>query len=1082
VTLVLVTGSAGVGKSTLLREMVLRVSSGVDVAIHARNCTANDIAARVADAMSVGFTAADDESRAAAGRELLARRVAELPGRVRARPLIVVDSLDEARQHARAVARFLRVLSADGGADVVVAVRTGHGDLTRLLRPASTVDLDSDAFFDPADVRDFIDRVIAGEAPGLSTAQRAAAVSAIVVAAGRNFLIAGLLALARASTPHERWDPGTMPANVADAMRLFIDRLPDPERAWSMLLPPAMAEGEGWPVSLWAPAVSALSGRRCTAEEIELFRTSAVEYLIEQESHGADTAVRPYHDALGATVLLERAQGRAGRAAGETIVQHRDHGLLTGVLLDHLAHHGLAQAAGYVRHHLPAHALRGGRLAELLDDPAVVCLLDPGRLHAALAQDAELRDSPLGRCHALTVHLLGDDPDDNAALLHLAALYQGHRELATRIAAAHPGMPFNVLGVAARSFAATAATNGHSDWVTAVCAFPHGGSWRIASASADQTVKLWDPASPAHTARDTLYGHTDCVRDVTWFDDAGTDMLASAGDDCTLRVWRASGDRMELWRTLVGHTDWVRAVRAYAGPEGWRLASASDDGTVRLWAVDGSDQPLRTFTGHRGWVIALALVRTDAGWRMISGGVDQTIRVWDPDADQEEPLVVCCGHTDCVRAITTLAAPDGWQIVSAGDDRKVRFWNLATGEQLRQLPEHPRSIRALSLLPGHVLTGSMDQRVRMWPLSDTGDQPQRTFVGHNDWVRSITTWCADGTARMATGSDDGTVRVWDTAGAGASHVFRQDTSWIRAVCTLHTDGGPLLAAGGTDHAVRLLRLSAGELSTVTVLAGHDNWVRSLAALRRPDGWRLISAGDDGQVHLWNPSAPGAPERTFSGHDGPVRAVHVFDTPDGPRLASVGDDRMIHLWRADTGDALWASPAHDDWIRCVTTYRTPNGTRLVTGGDDRVIRVWDIDDDRPPRPVAELAGHTNSVRGVCVATYRDAPMLASTSDDGTLRLWDPEANGRPRHSIEAHKASGLAVTLLDSASGARLATASADQTVKVWDLDGCRRTTIPTMTPTFAVAPVGTDTMVVGNQRGVLLLRLPAGHRPRRSAG
>jgi WD40 repeat protein len=54
--------------------------------------------------------------------------------------------------------------------------------------------------------------------------------------------------------------------------------------------------------------------------------------------------------------------------------------------------------------------------------------------------------------------------------------------------------------------------------------------------------------------------------------------LASASTDRTVRLWDAASGRQTA--TLEGHTDWVNAV-AFS-PDAHRLASASTDRTVRL--------------------------------------------------------------------------------------------------------------------------------------------------------------------------------------------------------------------------------------------------------------------------------------------------------------------------------------------------------------------------------------------------------------------------------------------------------------------------------------------------------------------
>jgi WD40 repeat protein len=114
--------------------------------------------------------------------------------------------------------------------------------------------------------------------------------------------------------------------------------------------------------------------------------------------------------------------------------------------------------------------------------------------------------------------------------------------------------------------------------VTAVAWSPEGS--RLASASDDRTVVLWDPVTGDRLS--TLTGHTRAVNAVAWSPEGSR--LASASDDRTVVLWDpVSGAQLS---TI---TDPISAVTAVAWSSGGtRLASTSGRGTI--WVFD-SDCP-----------------------------------------------------------------------------------------------------------------------------------------------------------------------------------------------------------------------------------------------------------------------------------------------------------------------------------------------------------------------------------------------------------------------------------------------------------------------------------------------------------
>ncbi|MBI3467049.1 MAG: serine/threonine protein kinase, partial [Planctomycetes bacterium] len=132
---------------------------------------------------------------------------------------------------------------------------------------------------------------------------------------------------------------------------------------------------------------------------------------------------------------------------------------------------------------------------------------------------------------------------------------------------------------------------GHAGWVTSVAFSPDGQ--RLASASSDRTVKVWDTATGQESL--PLNGHTDQVLGVAFSPDG--QRLASASVDKTVKVWDTATGRESL--TLNGHANTVTSV-AFS-PDGKRLASASWDRTVKVWEAATGQESL-TLKGHANFL------------------------------------------------------------------------------------------------------------------------------------------------------------------------------------------------------------------------------------------------------------------------------------------------------------------------------------------------------------------------------------------------------------------------------------------------------------------------------------------------
>jgi WD40 repeat protein len=667
------------------------------------------------------------------------------------------------------------------------------------------------------------------------------------------------------------------------------------------------------------------------------------------------------HDVLRA-YLREQTRQRCGELDHALIEAHR------GLVTDEggtSAWWQLPAGETYLWTRLPTH-LRGAGLEQELR----ACVHHPGWLvgklehagPAGLEADLALSDDPLSRAlgtavrrnahvleplqppgslaATLATRLPGEGPTAAIAEQLVAGLTGPHLRAITTL----PDLPDPTL---------SPVPTGHTSGVPVLGVAPDG-SW-LASASDDETVRIWDPltGSPRHT----LTGHTGRVSALGVAPDGS--WLASVGWDGTVRIWDPLTG--SLRHTLTGHTRPVGAL-GVASDGSW-LASVGWGGEVRIWdPVTGSLR--HTLTGHIGAVWALG-VASDGSW-LASAGWGGEVRIWDPVTGSLRHTLT--GHIGEV--MTLGVVPDGSWLASAGWDGTVRIWDPLTGS-LRHTPTgHHSRVLALGVAPdgSWLASAGWDGTVRIWdPL--TGSL-RHTLTGHAHPVGALGV-ASDG-SWLASAGWGGEVRIWDPVTGSLRHTL---TGHIGAVWALGVaPDGYWLASASDDGTVRLWDPVTG--SPRHTLTDHTRPVRELGVAS--DGSWLASASLDGEVRIWDP-VTGIARHTLTGHIGAVRALGV--APDGSWLASAGWDGEVRLWDPVTGSPRHTLTDHTRPVRALGV--ASDGSWLASAGWDGEVRIWDPVTGSPRHT---LTGHIGAVRALGVAS--DGSWLASASDDGTVRIWDP----------------------------------------------------------------------------------------------
>jgi WD40 repeat protein len=322
---------------------------------------------------------------------------------------------------------------------------------------------------------------------------------------------------------------------------------------------------------------------------------------------------------------------------------------------------------------------------------------------------------------------------------------------------------------------------------------------------------------------------------------------------------------------------------------------------------------------------------------------------------------------------------------TAGNDKQIRLWDVGTGRPLRIIVVEGKPAALVFTPDGKALVWAVDKTAVVWDLARR--EVRHAFKDHDGAVRALAV-APDGTA-LATASEDGKVRLWDSTTGKLLQTFTADKHIPVAVAFL--DGGKTLASGGSEGTVHFWKIGGGRARPALQVPRGFQTLFAFA----PDGTALAVADNhndqaapaSARVHVLD-LATGKTlwEKSWISH----HIAALAFAPDGKSVAvgtrslvaagGVGTNIRMEVFGAETGVSWW----------CYVSWPTPaaalaysaDSKLLAVGGPDGVLRVRRAGDGDPAQPAAEQGGPF-----LALALAPDGRTVAAADASGQVNLWD-----------------------------------------------------------------------------------------------
>jgi WD40 repeat protein len=554
----------------------------------------------------------------------------------------------------------------------------------------------------------------------------------------------------------------------------------------------------------------------------------------------------------------------------------------------------------------------------------------------------------------------------------------------------------------------------------------------IATVSYDKTVKLyivklWRRNGTVIT---TFKGQEEGIQDISFSPNG--QIIAVTNSDNTVKLWGLKGKLI----TTLPHDKWVQSVKF--SPDGQTIATVSNDGMLRLWRPNGTRRI--TIKGHEGDILDVSF--SPDSQTIATASADKTVKLWRLDGT---PLATFTGHNDYVRKARF--SPDGQMLISVSDDKTVKLWNpdnhFITAIESANAPTF---FTNRDQTWGEIFATTVENGpVKLWKADGTST-PIATPIQKSEGTMDVNFFNKGQTLVTTVNKEKqfyGPVQLWKADGTPIATLIKKTPSKSSVGVGISDQGQTIATTISDENSYGPVQLWKADGTPIATLIKKTSSQGSVWVYVSNDGQTIATTISDensyGPVQLWK--ANGTPITTLikktSSKDSV--SVNLSFSDDGQTIATTISDENsygpVQLWKANGTPIVTLIQKTQSKGRVNVSFSKDSQTLLTTIYDENsysTVKLWKADGTFVKTLIEK------SQESPDVSFSKDSQTVVTSVNDGPIKLW--KANGTLIATL-TEKSQGQ-TWINDFSPDNKTVALQNQKTITLWNLDGSK-TDIPT---------------------------------------